>query len=145
MTGGTENGQEVAKIANPKLTQIEHIFVTMKPDLEGDQFWRYQRVVSPGLQEYIEALSYTHYLTHDSLITWEQVQHRLSDESGSPVRSPFFLFRTLCVRNPTSIVRHFSSRDSELTINAFSELNIYSIFLCRLKTICLAYQTSRES
>jgi len=84
MTGGTENGQEVAEIANPKLTQIENIFWAIKRDLEGDQFWRYQRAVSPGLQEYIEALSFAHYLTHDSLITWEQVQHRLSDESGSP-------------------------------------------------------------
>jgi len=58
----------------------------MKPDLEGDQFWRYQRAVSPGLQEYIEALSFAHYLTHDSLITWKEIQDRLSDEAGIPVR-----------------------------------------------------------
>lgn len=88
MTEGTEKGQEVAKIAHPKLTQIEHLFVTMKMDLEGDQFWRYQRAISPGLQEYIEALSFAHYLTHDSLITWREVQDRLSDKSGSPVRFP---------------------------------------------------------
>ena len=90
MNEGTENGQEVAKIAHPKLTQIEHLLAAMKPDLEGDQFWRYQRVVSPGVQEYIEALSFAHYLTHDTLITWKEAQDRLSDELGTPVR---FLFR----------------------------------------------------
>jgi len=82
MTEGTEIGQAVAKIAYPKLVVIEKVFAGMRVDLEGDQFWRYQRAISPGLQEYIEALSFTHYLTHNSLITWREVQDRLSDESG---------------------------------------------------------------
>jgi len=63
----------------------------MKPDLEGDQFWRYQRVISPGLQEYIEAISFAHYLAHDSLITWKDIQDHLSDKSGTPVRFLFYV------------------------------------------------------
>jgi predicted translin family RNA/ssDNA-binding protein len=86
MTEGTETGREVAKIADPKLAQIEGFLAEMRPDLEGDQFWRYQRVISPGVQEYIEAASFAHYLTHNSLISWREVQDRLSDESGTPVR-----------------------------------------------------------
>lgn len=86
MTEGTETGQEVAQIVHPKFVQIERSFAEMRPDLEGDRFWRYQRVISPGLQEYIEALSFAHYLTHNCLITWKEVQDRLSDESGIPVR-----------------------------------------------------------
>ena len=86
MTEGCEGGQDVAKTADPKLREIEQLFARMRQDLEGDRFWRYQRVVSPGLQEYIEALSFAHYLTHGSLITWREVQDRLSDESGTPVR-----------------------------------------------------------
>lgn len=86
MTEGTGTGQEVAQIAHPKLVQIERFFAEMRPDLEGDQFWRYQRVISSGVQEYVEAVSFTHYLTHNSLITWKEVQDRLCDESGIPVR-----------------------------------------------------------
>lgn len=86
MTEGTETGQEVEKMVRPKFVQIERSFAEMRADLEGDQFWRYQRVISPGLQEYIEALSFAHYLTHGTLISWKEVQDRLSDESGIPVR-----------------------------------------------------------
>ena len=46
---------------------------------------------SPGLEEYIEALSFLHYLEHRVLITLEQVQETLSDtESGQVVRSTSF-------------------------------------------------------
>lgn len=95
MTDGTETGQDVARIADPKLVHIERFFAEMRPDLEGDQFWRYQRAISPGLQEYIEALSFAHYLTHNSLITWAEVQNRLSDESGTPVRILHLVLSTL--------------------------------------------------
>ncbi|KAI8995376.1 Translin family-domain-containing protein [Trametes punicea] len=57
----------------------------MRHDLAGDRFWRYQRNVSPGLQEYIEALSFAHYLEHKSLISYEQVQSTLSDHQGIPL------------------------------------------------------------
>jgi len=118
MTEGTENGPEVAKIASPKLVQIEQLFAAMKPDLEGDKFWRYQRAVSPGLQEYIEALSFAHYLTNASLVTWEQVQDRLSDKSGSPVR--FFLFLPLFIfpdkKSVFSLNSVFSSADRRISV-----------------------------
>ena len=105
MNEGTENDQEVAKTVDPKLKQIELLFARMKPDLEGDQFWRYQRVVSAGTQEYIEALSFAHYLSHGSLISWKEVQDHLSDESGSPVR--FFLsFVSRVLHFPARTVRH---------------------------------------
>lgn len=57
----------------------------MNSELERDRYWRYQRQVSPGLQEYIEALSFTHYLDHGNLITFEQAQETLCDVSGKPV------------------------------------------------------------
>lgn len=102
MTEGTETGQDVAKIAHPKLKEIERRFAEMKPDLEGDQFWRYQRVICPGVQEYIEALSFAHYLSHNTLITWSEVQNCLSDESGSPVRFiPMISRARLCFSSTT--------------------------------------------
>lgn len=41
---------------------------------------------TPGMEEYIEASSFLHYLDHGSLITLEEVQRNLSDkETGEPV------------------------------------------------------------
>lgn len=131
MTEGTENGQEVAKIAHPKLAHIEQFFVTIRPDLEGDQFWRYQRAISPGLQEYIEALSFAHFLTYDSLITWKEVQDHLSDESGSPVRFlPCVSCLTRCI--------HTSRVLSYQTMTDHIPIGLDSTFLCQSKTTCLA-------
>lgn len=66
----------------------------MRPELAGGVFWRYQSQVSPGLQEYIEALAFAHYLNTGALIGYEEVQARLRDEEGevSIVRSLDYIF-----------------------------------------------------
>ncbi|TFY83727.1 hypothetical protein EWM64_g272 [Hericium alpestre] len=68
-----------------KLRDIQALFKAMRPELEGDRFWRYQSNVSPGLQEYIEALSFTHYLEQGTLISYAGVQVSLSDATTGPV------------------------------------------------------------
>ncbi|KAJ7630615.1 Translin [Roridomyces roridus] len=81
-----------ASSARQKLTEANAIFAAMRPELAGDLFWRFQRQVSPGLQEYIEALSFAHYLdpeSHGSLISYQQVQDALSDANG-----PYFPLTT---------------------------------------------------
>lgn len=60
------------------------MFAAMRQELTGERFPRYQKNVSPGLQEYIEALSFAHYLEHKTLVSYEQVQSSLSDDEGSP-------------------------------------------------------------
>ncbi|TFK76827.1 Translin [Pluteus cervinus] len=67
-----------------KLTEVQNLYSGLKRELEGDRFWRYERQVSPGLQEYIEALSLSHFMEHGTLITYDQVQQTLSDSSGAP-------------------------------------------------------------
>ncbi|WVW79456.1 hypothetical protein I302_101425 [Kwoniella bestiolae CBS 10118] len=56
---------------------------------EGDEalkgYWRWNRQVSPGLEEYIEALSFLYYLEHKSLVPLDAVQKTLSDEAGEPL------------------------------------------------------------
>jgi len=74
-----------ASSAREKLKEVNAIFAVMRPELVGDRFWRHHQQVSPGLQEYIEALSFAHYLEHGSLITYQQVQDALCDADG-----PFF-------------------------------------------------------
>ncbi|THG94475.1 hypothetical protein EW145_g8129, partial [Phellinidium pouzarii] len=65
-----------------KLAEVQALFRGMRADLAGERIWRYQSSVSPGLQEYIEALAFAHYLEHDALITLVEVQASLSDEHG---------------------------------------------------------------
>ncbi|KAK0456355.1 Translin [Armillaria borealis] len=73
-----------AKRGNENLRQVQQIYANMKGELVGDRFWRYQHQVSPGLQEYIEALSFSHFLEHGTLITFDQVQRTLCDSEGAP-------------------------------------------------------------
>ncbi|KAF4622887.1 hypothetical protein D9613_001650 [Agrocybe pediades] len=65
-----------------KLREIQDLYAKIQPELQGDRYWRYERQVSPGLQEYIEALSFAHYLDHGSLITYEEVQRTLTGADG---------------------------------------------------------------
>jgi hypothetical protein len=78
-------GKKASQQAYTKLREIQDLYAKLQPELQGDRFWRYQRQVSPGLQEYIEALSFAHYLEHGSLITFEEVQRTLMDSEGVEV------------------------------------------------------------
>ena len=72
-----------------KLKEVQNLLAAIRGEVEGDRFWRYQRNVSPGLQEYIEALSFAHYLETGKLVSFDEVQKTLSDEHGVPVSTPF--------------------------------------------------------
>ncbi|KAJ6519480.1 Translin [Mycena sanguinolenta] len=74
--------RRAASSCREKLFEADGLFALMRPELVGDRFWRYQRQVSPGLQEYIEALSLAHYIEHDTLVSYQQVQDALSDGDG---------------------------------------------------------------
>lgn len=74
-----------------KLKEVRQLFVSIRQEVAGDQFWRYQRNVSPGLQEYIEALSFVHFLETGKLISFSDVQHSLSDESDGLVCPQYVL------------------------------------------------------
>lgn len=52
-------------------------FQAIAPDLTGLNAWRYQRQISGGIQEYMEAVSFQHYLSHQSLITREEAAKSL--------------------------------------------------------------------
>lgn len=46
----------------------------MAPDLQGLNAWRYQRQISGGCQEFVEAISFQHYLESQRLITHQEAQ-----------------------------------------------------------------------
>ena len=58
---------------------INEIFSSISPDLQGLNAWRYQRQISPGIQEHMEALSFDYYLQSRYLITIEDAQRKLPD------------------------------------------------------------------
>lgn len=70
-----------------KFVEIKQVFQQMLPELEGENFWRHQKTISPGLQEYIEALSFSYYLENNRLISYQQVQEELRTPEGDFVRS----------------------------------------------------------
>ncbi|MCJ1390650.1 hypothetical protein MMC18_003511 [Xylographa bjoerkii] len=53
---------------------ITELFSSIVPDLQGLNAWRYQRQVSPGVQEFVEAVSFQHYLITQRLITLQETQ-----------------------------------------------------------------------
>ena len=61
----------------PRQDTIRHLFDSVVSDLQGVNAWRYQRQISPGVQELIEAVSFQHYLETQRLITYEQAQGKL--------------------------------------------------------------------
>ncbi|KAJ3533734.1 hypothetical protein NMY22_g7214 [Coprinellus aureogranulatus] len=82
-----DDGQLFARAARKgyeKLRDVQDMYASLKCELEGDLFWRYERQVSPGLQEYIEALSFAYYLEHGCLVPFSEVQKSISDDEGNP-------------------------------------------------------------
>ncbi|KAF5312706.1 hypothetical protein D9619_003374 [Psilocybe cf. subviscida] len=74
--------KRAAKQGFEKLREVQRIYAGLKHELVGDNFWRHQRQVSPGLQEYIEALSLAHYLDNGNLITFDEVENTLRGDDG---------------------------------------------------------------
>ena len=72
--------------AKRKLAEVRLIMENVAHELDGPRFWRYAHNMSGGLQEYIEALSFCHYVECGRLVSYEQVQANLSDDAGRPVR-----------------------------------------------------------
>lgn len=54
-------------------------FELIAPDLTGINAWRYQRQISGGIQEYMEAISFQHYLVNQTLITFEESAQTLPE------------------------------------------------------------------
>lgn len=77
-----ETSQQAAKKGYESLKQVKSMFEGMSEQVKGDDFWKFQRTVSPGLQEFIEAYGFAYYLEHNALISYNEVQAYLSKESS---------------------------------------------------------------
>ncbi|ORY33107.1 Translin [Naematelia encephala] len=75
--------------ARNKVAEIKINFGKIYDEIRGginvESYWRWARQVSPGLEEYIEAISFLYYLEHASLIPLSEIQSELSDPTtGQP-------------------------------------------------------------
>ncbi|KAK6512584.1 hypothetical protein TWF481_001468 [Arthrobotrys musiformis] len=55
-------------------TKIQDLLSSILPDLQGLDGGRWQRQISPGLQEYIEAIGFRHYLLKRKVIEWKEAE-----------------------------------------------------------------------
>jgi len=65
---------DIQKEINQREGEIQRLLKKAEPDVQGTNTFRYHRQISPGLQEYIEALSFRHYILNKSIITPSQIQ-----------------------------------------------------------------------
>ncbi|RHZ53737.1 translin family protein [Aspergillus thermomutatus] len=70
----------IAKETKTRFDQITALFQNVIPDVTGLNSWRYQRQLSGAIQEFIEALSFNHYLQTQTLISHAEVVARLPAE-----------------------------------------------------------------
>lgn len=63
---------KIQKDTSERTTIIQINLNAIAPDLTGISAWRYQRQISGGIQEYMEAISFEHYLRTQKIITREE-------------------------------------------------------------------------
>ncbi|WEW59624.1 hypothetical protein PRK78_005103 [Emydomyces testavorans] len=71
--------KHISKENADRFTQINNLFKSIVPDISGLNAWRYQSQLW-AIQEYIEALSFQHYIETQQLITLEEVRRSLPPE-----------------------------------------------------------------
>ncbi|BGP13207.1 hypothetical protein JCM10213_000214 [Rhodosporidiobolus nylandii] len=84
----TGKGKKVVlREADGKMKELRALFEKLQGEVQGEAFWRYERSVSPGIQEYLEGYTFYHYLQHHTLPTLSQSQTSLIPPPADPTSS----------------------------------------------------------
>ncbi|RUS89673.1 hypothetical protein EGW08_002594 [Elysia chlorotica] len=76
---GSENKEDVLNEAKVKFKELhESKFFPLALELEGQDPYQYLKAFSPGLQEYVEAITFFHYVSGGNLVDIERVQSDLT-------------------------------------------------------------------
>ncbi|CEQ39204.1 SPOSA6832_00697 [Sporobolomyces salmonicolor] len=67
----------VKKDAEGKMAELRTLFERLRDEVQGENFWRYERSISPGIQEYLEGFTFYYYLEHRTLPTLAEAQASL--------------------------------------------------------------------
>ncbi|KAL8291662.1 hypothetical protein RQP46_001920 [Phenoliferia psychrophenolica] len=73
--------------AEKKFDELRVLFAKLAVEVHGEDFWRYEKSVSPGIQEFLEAYTFYHYLQHSTLPSLSACQTAL-DPSPSALAPP---------------------------------------------------------
>ena len=69
--------QAITGSANQQYKTIKGLFKAISVDLQGGSAFRYARNISGGLQEFIEAIVFQHYLEHQKLLSYNEAVVRV--------------------------------------------------------------------
>lgn len=69
----------ITKAITPHLDTISERFTSVVADLQSVNGWRYQRQITGGVQEWLEAQTFRHYLETQQLLTFEAAREKLRE------------------------------------------------------------------
>ncbi|XP_068183761.1 translin-associated protein X isoform X2 [Antennarius striatus] len=71
------DAEDVLSEAEIKLDGVRQKIGQIAEELRGEDIYQFHRAFTPGIQEYVEAVSFMHYISHRSLISLEEINSRL--------------------------------------------------------------------
>ncbi|XP_031157218.1 translin-associated protein X isoform X2 [Sander lucioperca] len=80
------NAEDILNEADVKLDAVRQKIGQIAEELRGEDIFQFHRAFTAGIQEYVEAVSFLHYIRHRSLISLEEINARLvfmTTEKGS--------------------------------------------------------------
>ncbi|KAM4607930.1 translin-associated protein X [Polymixia lowei] len=69
--------EDVLKESDVKLDGVRQKISQIAEELRGEDINQFHRAFTPGIQEYVEAASFQHYIRHRTLISLEEINARL--------------------------------------------------------------------
>lgn len=69
--------EDVLAEADTKLDGVREKIGQIAEELRGEDLYQFHRAFTPGIQEYVEAVSFQHFIRHRTLISLEEINARL--------------------------------------------------------------------
>uniref|UniRef100_A0A8C6TFJ5 Translin-associated protein X n=1 Tax=Neogobius melanostomus TaxID=47308 RepID=A0A8C6TFJ5_9GOBI len=71
------DAEEILNEADVKLDAVRQKIGLIADELRGEDIYQFHKAFTPGIQEYVEAVSFQHFIRHRSLISLEEINARL--------------------------------------------------------------------
>uniref|UniRef100_A0A3Q0RCG9 Translin-associated protein X n=1 Tax=Amphilophus citrinellus TaxID=61819 RepID=A0A3Q0RCG9_AMPCI len=71
------DAEDILNEADVKLDGVRQKIGQIAEELRGEDIYQFHRAFTPGIQEYVEAVSFLHYIRHRNLISLEEINARL--------------------------------------------------------------------
>jgi len=84
-TKGAEGKEQVLQKGEADLLKLYEIIFGIANELEKEEYWRYHRAFSPGLQEFVEAVTFMRYLKDDTLLDVATLHKMLGNAAKKPL------------------------------------------------------------